>query len=126
MVWKFRKVGPSHIQETCVVCHERPQTQKSNGKYRAICGVCDKKMYRRGPEKPRDWTKPYRKSKATICARCGFIPECACQLDVDHIDGDRSNNSKENLQTLCANCHRLKSHKERVVRLGFQKQCSGS
>jgi 5-methylcytosine-specific restriction endonuclease McrA len=31
-------------------------------------------------------------------------------LDVDHIDGDRFNNDPANLQTLCANCHRLKTH----------------
>lgn len=33
-----------------------------------------------------------------------------CQLDVDHIDGNHSNNKLSNLQTLCANCHRLKTH----------------
>ena len=26
-------------------------------------------------------------------------------LELHHIDGDRSNNTKENLQILCANCH---------------------
>jgi 5-methylcytosine-specific restriction endonuclease McrA len=31
------------------------------------------------------------------------------QLDVDHIDGNHRNNNPENLQTLCANCHRLKT-----------------
>jgi 5-methylcytosine-specific restriction endonuclease McrA len=31
------------------------------------------------------------------------------QLDVDHIDGDHTNNELNNLQTLCANCHRLKT-----------------
>jgi 5-methylcytosine-specific restriction endonuclease McrA len=31
------------------------------------------------------------------------------QLDVDHIDGNRSNNELSNIQTLCANCHRLKT-----------------
>lgn len=32
------------------------------------------------------------------------------QLDVDHIDGNPTNNSKENLQTLCKNCHHVKTH----------------
>jgi len=31
-------------------------------------------------------------------------------LEVDHIDGDPSNNSKENLQTLCNCCHAYKTH----------------
>jgi len=50
-----------------------------------------------------------KRAKADKCSRCNFIPEDTIQLDVDHIDGDRSNNSPENLQTLCANCHRLKT-----------------
>jgi 5-methylcytosine-specific restriction endonuclease McrA len=42
------------------------------------------------------------------CARCGFVPEHPCQIDIDHINGDRSNNDPANLQALCANCHRFK------------------
>ena len=41
---------------------------------------------------------------------CGFVPMHPCQLDIDHIDGCHSNNDHDNLQTLCANCHRLKTH----------------
>lgn len=48
--------------------------------------------------------------KGTTCERCGFEAEWQGQLDVDHIDGDRANNDPSNLQTLCANCHRLKTH----------------
>jgi HNH endonuclease len=43
------------------------------------------------------------------CDRCGFIAEDKCQLDLDHVDGDSTNHSDNNLQTLCANCHRLKT-----------------
>lgn len=53
--------------------------------------------------------RPWALYKKDICDRCGFVPESMTQLDVDHIDGDRSNNTQENLQTLCANCHRLKT-----------------
>ena len=53
---------------------------------------------------------PYRLSKKNYCERCNFIPENPCQLDVDHIDGNNKNNALENLQTLCANCHRLKTY----------------
>jgi hypothetical protein len=52
----------------------------------------------------------YRKHKKDQCAFCGFIAIHPCQLDVDHIDGNRDNNDQGNLQTLCANCHRLKTH----------------
>ena len=53
--------------------------------------------------------KPYRKHKKDYCEACGFVAEYAIQLDVDHIDGNSDNNDPSNLQTLCANCHRLKT-----------------
>lgn len=53
--------------------------------------------------------KYYKLHKKSACERCNFIPEHLCQLDVDHIDGDHSNSEPSNLQTLCANCHRLKT-----------------
>ena len=51
----------------------------------------------------------YRSVKSDTCTKCGWVADDKCQLDVDHIDGDHSNNSLDNLQTLCANCHRLKT-----------------
>lgn len=59
--------------------------------------------------KERSRVKGYKKVKDTSCALCNFKAIHPCQLDVDHIDGNHSNNSLENLQTLCANCHRLKT-----------------
>ena len=35
------------------------------------------------------------------------------QLDVDHIDGNPSNNNPKNLQTLCKNCHSIKTHRSK-------------
>lgn len=55
-------------------------------------------------------THAYRKKKGTTCDRCGFVAEHRTQLDVDHINGDRTDDRDENLQTLCANCHRLKTY----------------
>lgn len=52
---------------------------------------------------------PHRLHKGPVCERCDFVPEHPCQLDVDHIDGNHANNDPSNLQTLCANCHRLKT-----------------
>jgi hypothetical protein len=49
------------------------------------------------------------KHKKSYCEHCGFIALDKCQLDVDHIDGNRDNNEQSNYRTLCANCHRLKT-----------------
>ena len=39
-----------------------------------------------------------------------LVREDGKRVTVDHIDGNRNNNDPSNLQTLCANCHRLKTH----------------
>ena len=52
---------------------------------------------------------PYRRHLGACCAHCGFVALHPAQYDVDHIDGDHDNNDPANLQTLCANCHRLKT-----------------
>jgi hypothetical protein len=48
--------------------------------------------------------------RKTSCELCGFLPQHICQLDVDHKDGNNKNNDHSNLQTICANCHRLKTY----------------
>ena len=53
---------------------------------------------------------PWKAFRESTCSKCGFVPENICQLDVDHINGNKLDNSPENLQTLCANCHRLKTY----------------
>jgi hypothetical protein len=65
-------------------------------RYKRICHQCR--------------TKKYVIYKKDYCEICGFVPVWLGQLDVDHIDGNKQNNNKENLQTLCANCHRLKTY----------------
>jgi hypothetical protein len=59
----------------------------------------------------RCWTcsRVGRREKKSYCELCNFIALDPVQLDVDHIDNNPSNNDKSNLQTLCANCHRLKT-----------------
>lgn len=61
---------------------------------------------------------PYRQYRKDYCenrdGRLGYKCNCkihiSAQLQVDHIDGDPSNNDPSNLQTLCANCHIYKTH----------------
>lgn len=123
--WKFRKTGPPDVQEICVLCKTRPQRarrRKDGVRYGSLCRECERSIYY--PYKPVKERKirnagegltyhRYIYDKEDRCSCCGFIPEDPCQLDIDHIDGDHSNNDLINLQTLCANCHRLKTKKER-------------
>lgn len=50
----------------------------------------------------------YRSGVKEECIGCGLGPEWngkPITLQLDHIDGDKFNNLKENLQILCPNCH---------------------
>jgi len=56
--------------------------------------------------------KSYKYTKKKYCEApgCTFVPVHGVQLEVDHIDGNKRNNDESNLQTLCCNCHRLKTY----------------
>jgi hypothetical protein len=82
----------------------------STGKYKAngdIYWRC-KNAHRRATL---DKSAPWRKHKKSYCEECGFIALVPSQLHVDHIDGDKQNNDISNYQTLCANCHAYKTHR---------------
>ena len=42
--------------------------------------------------------------KCTRCRRTRWLGE-PIPLELDHVNGDRTNNTKENLRLLCPNCH---------------------
>ena len=67
------------------------------------------------------WKKLYIKIKKSYCEHCKFIAIHSIQLDVDHIDGNNKNNDINNLQTLCANCHRLKTWKNKDNIVKYKK-----
>lgn len=46
-----------------------------------------------------------RKHRKDYCEKCGGTEN----LHVDHINADRSNNTIDNLQTLCKSCHYIKT-----------------
>lgn len=89
------------MRPVCIICNDRPVTMRASEVhrrktiYRKRCASCRK--------------RPYVYNKGDRCCKCGFVAEHSCQLDVDHIDGNHANNDISNLQTLCANCHRLKT-----------------
>ena len=129
---------PSNLQTLCANCHRlkthRAKDHMNPGRVgtpapgdlskgndssgmkenedRSTC-ACGNKLERSGKS---CWScrryKHHRHPKADHCFRCGFCAEWPGQLDLDHIDGNRLNNDLSNIQTLCANCHRLKTHTE--------------
>lgn len=68
--------------------------EQGRTRYKSRCNTC---------------IKHGQRSKKDHCEKCGFVAVDTIQLDVDHIDANPSNNDESNLQTLCANCHRLKT-----------------
>lgn len=58
------------------------------------------------------------------CSMCGFSTRRECGgiiLEIDHIDGDHTNNSRENLRVLCPNCHALTPNFRNWGRKGKKK-----
>ena len=45
--------------------------------------------------------------KCDVCGCDGHWQNGQISLELDHIDGDNTNNEKENLRYLCPNCHAL-------------------
>ena len=117
----------------CGLCGERPcrtHGLRKSGKvfFKSLCYPCWReqnaaayshvKLYlqqlkKRNVAYRKMWKKPHLRHRGETCEECGFVPKHIAQLEVDHVDGNHSNNAPENLRTLCANCHRLKTMMER-------------
>lgn len=105
----------------CKICGYREAEKigisKKTGKqlYRSVCQTCNKERYgfedTRTSREKHPWKVLSLKLREEVgkCERCDFVPEHLGQLDVDHINADNKDHSRENLMVLCANCHRLKS-----------------
>lgn len=97
-----RKKSKYHGWYTCCECNEEFWVESGQGFRAGKHGVrCRKCRSTSSQAKHLRW-------RGDRCQRCGYIPEDICELEVDHIDGSRKNNRRENCQTLCACCHKLK------------------
>lgn len=74
-------------------------------RYGVLCKTCHKYNIR---------------NKKNYCELCGFIAQVPQQIEVDHIDGNKKNNAEDNLQCLCANCHRFKTHANKEWRNKYE------
>jgi len=72
------------------------------------------------PKKRKDFSKSEKDSIKKIQKnRCNTCGKKSKVLDIDHIDGDSSNNSLDNAQALCPDCHAIKTRnvKQRKLKL---------
>jgi 5-methylcytosine-specific restriction endonuclease McrA len=104
------------IQGICIACKINKQARDLNSKlgfkrYIKYCRTCQCLRY--GMIRDKEYKK-YKKYKKDKCEKCDFKGD-PIQLDVHHKDHNRKNNSPDNLQTLCANCHRLKHKPKRKL-----------
>ena len=99
--------------DLCFICGRNPvavsgRTSSGKLRFKRRCEACIK---RSRAIRLNGFRLAILKHKKAYCEECGFVAQHACQLDVDHVDGNRENAASENLRTLCANCHRLKTHR---------------
>lgn len=80
---------------------------------RPRCASCERKRYPNHQNKRNKLPKGYKRRKKPACEECGFVAVHPCQLEIDHIDGNKKNNDPSNHRTVCANCHRLKTYSQK-------------
>jgi 5-methylcytosine-specific restriction endonuclease McrA len=89
---------------------------QGNPRYRIHCSHCQGASYGKRPHAP--GVTPYKTGKCSNTdGHLGFnclvkwtkIPDWAKGMtEIDHIDGDHTNNDYDNLDELCPMCHKLK------------------
>ncbi len=108
---KLTEINEQTRKAICAECGPVTIKPRYNGKNTFRCKI----SWKKGSSRSRTLSakrkaKPYKKYKKDYCETCGFVAQHSVQLDVDHIDGNHTNNDPTNLQTLCSNCHRLKTY----------------
>jgi hypothetical protein len=102
----------SEIPNRNVYCNNQCQSQYQHNQ-RIEEWLSGKNVTRKGGTSIPSWIRKYLLLENNHkCSECGWCEKNeftnTIPLDIDHIDGDAYNNSKENLRVLCPNCHSLK------------------
>ena len=124
---QMKKDNSWFVEPECINlgCGNKVHTRKINKNgtrdTRTECYKC----HRGGRNRP--GVTPHKKTYCeNVDGRLGFKCSCTieyeCQLELDHIDGDRWNNVPENVQTLCRNCHAIKTKYYRDCRNNKQSK----
>lgn len=114
-----KKTGWITWRKRCGTCHDKITASKHG-----LSSIVDITARRKGFKNRTSYLNskhPYLKYRKDYCenidGRLGYTCTTTIvwhgQLDVDHKDGDPSNNEPENLQTLCKCCHSYKGWKEK-------------
>lgn len=110
-LWGFSlKTNMKKQNSTCKYCSEtKPRDQfRLDSKGHLKERICLQCRWLERFDRQTGGARIYRLEKKDYCEKC-LVKYHKCQLDVDHIDNNHENNDPSNLQTLCANCHRLKT-----------------
>ena len=82
---------------------------------------------RQRDDRPSDFVRKYLMEECNYsCTKCGWNKPNPVNgivyLEIDHIDGNRKNGYRENLQVLCPNCHTLTdTYKTLNKHVGYHK-----
>lgn len=109
---KISNIDTDQLVGDCSVCGSGVPVRPTYNRPRHLVEADGKVFYRckrKYEVTKRSIETPWVFHKKDVCEECGFIPQHDCQLTVDHIDGNKYNNEISNYQTLCHNCHALKT-----------------
>lgn len=141
---KYRVDGSAIFRKVCAMCHQKAIAKKrgaksfqhvlaNNAGFKKPSEHLNHKARQKGYSSYSQLLNeyhPYRKYRKEYCenkdGRLGFVCRVKiripAQLQVDHKNGNPSDNRPRNLQTLCACCHIFKTHKNRDYETAGRKK----